>query len=111
MNPILLCDFYKTHHFRMYPKGTTLIYSNLTPRKSRMQGVNSIIFFGLQHFLHEYLQGRFQKEFFDKPWEEVAEEYKFAINTSTEHIKALHDLGYLPLLIKALPEGEQLRSH
>lgn len=105
MNPILLTDYYKTEHFRMYPKGTTMIYSNLTPRKSRINGVNSIIFFGLQHFLHKYLQGKFRTEFFDKPWHEVEAEYKFAINTSTEHIKALHELGYLPLEIKALPEG------
>lgn len=108
MNPILLVDSYKTNHYNMYPKDTSMIYSNLTARKSRIEGVNSIIFFGLQHFLHEYLQGKFQKEFFDKKWEEVEEEYKFAINTSTEHIKALHDLGYLPICIKAVPEGTKV---
>lgn len=111
MNPILLTDYYKTEHFRMYPPGTTMIYSNLTARKSRMPGVKSIIFFGLQYFLHKYLQGKFQTDFFDRPWEEVEAEYKFAINTSTDHIKELHELGYLPLCIKAVPEGEQLRSH
>jgi nicotinamide phosphoribosyltransferase len=85
-----------------------MIYSNLTARKSRIKGVNSIIFFGLQHFLHKYLQGKFQKEFFDTPWEQVEEEYKFAINTSTEHIKALHELGYLPICIKAVAEGTRV---
>ena len=108
MNPILLTDFYKVHHWEMYPEGTTMIYSNLTPRKSRMEGVNSIIFFGLQHFVHKYLQGKFQTDFFDRPWEEVEEEYKFAINTPTEHIKALHELGYLPICIKAVPEGTRV---
>lgn len=107
MNPILLTDYYKTEHFRMYPKGTTMIYSNLTPRKSRIEGVNSIIFFGLQHLVKKYLLGKFQKEFFDKPWEEVEDEYKYAIHTDTEHIKALHDLQYLPIKIKALPEGSR----
>ncbi len=92
----------------MYPKGTSMIYSNLTARKSRVQGVNSIIFFGLQHFVHKYLQGKFQTDFFDRPWEEVEQEYKFAINTSTEHIKALHELGYLPIHIKAVPEGTRV---
>lgn len=105
MNPIILTDYYKVEHFRQYPKGTTMIYSNLTPRKSRLPGVDSIIFFGLQHFVKKYLLGKFKTEFFDKPWEQVEEEYKYAIHTDTEHIKALHKLGYLPIKIKALPEG------
>lgn len=105
MNPILLTDYYKTEHFKMYPKGTTMIYSNLTARKSRLFGVDTIIFFGLQHFIKKYLLGKFRTEFFSKKWEEVEDEYKYAINTSVEHIKALHTLGYLPLKIKALPEG------
>ena len=100
-------DFYKVNHWEMYPKGTTLIYSNLTPRKSRLRGVDSIVFFGLQHFIKKYLLGKFKTEFFDKPWEQVEEEYKYAINTDTEHIKELHKLGYLPLKIKALPEGSR----
>ena len=108
MIPIILTDYYKTEHFRMYPEGTTKIYSNLTPRKSRLNGVNGIVVFGIQHFIKEYLLGKFQTEFFDRKWEEVKSEYKFAINTPTEHIKALHDLGYLPIKIKALPEGLKL---
>lgn len=107
MTPIILTDYYKTEHFRMYVPGTTKIYSNLTPRKSRMKGVDSIVVFGIQHFIKKYLIGKFKTEFFDKKWEDVEAEYKYAINTPTEHIKALHDLGYLPLKIKALPEGSR----
>ena len=107
MTPIVLTDYYKTEHFRMYPPNTTKIYSNLTPRKSRMKGVDSIVVFGIQHFIKKYLLGKFKTEFFDKKWEDVEAEYKYAINTPTEHIKALHDLGYLPLKIKALPEGSR----
>lgn len=105
MTTIVLTDYYKTEHYRMYVPGTTKIYSNLTPRKSRMKGVDSIVVFGIQHFIKKYLLGKFKTEFFDKKWEDVEAEYKYAINTPTEHIKALHDLGYLPLKIKALPEG------
>lgn len=105
MNPILCTDYYKTEHFKMYPEGTTMIYSNFTPRKSRIKGVDYVIVFGMQHFIKKYLLGKFQTEFFDRKWEHVEEEYKFAINTSTEHIKALHELGYLPIEIKGLPEG------
>lgn len=108
MNPMLYCDAYKTHHFKMYPEGTSKIYSNLTARKSRLPGVDSIIFFGLQHFVKKYLLGKFQENFFDKPWEELDAEYKYAVNVDTEHIRRLHELGYLPLEIKAVPEGARV---
>ena len=105
MNPILLCDFYKTEHFKMYPNNTTKIYSNFTPRKSRINGIDKVVFFGLQHFIKKYLIGKFNSEFFDKDIKDVVEEYKFAINTDTRHIEDLHRLGYLPIEIKALEEG------
>jgi nicotinamide phosphoribosyltransferase len=105
MTPIIYTDYYKTEHFRMYPDHTHLIYSNLTPRKSRIPGINSIVVFGIQHFIKKYLLGKFQQNFFDKSWEEVDAEYKYAINVNTEHIRKLHKLGYLPLEIRALPEG------
>ena len=108
MTPIIYTDYYKTEHFRMYPEGTTYINSNLTPRKSRLPGVNSIVFFGLQHFIIKYLLQKFTNNFFNVPWEQVEDEYKYAINTDTKHIKALHDLGYMPLIIRAVPEGARV---
>lgn len=105
MNTLLLTDYYKTEHHKMYAPGTTLIYSNLTPRKSRIKGVDSVVFFGLQHFIKKYLIGKFQTEFFNKPLGDIIEEYKYAINVDTTHIEALHKLGYLPIEIKAMPEG------
>lgn len=44
INPFLLTDFYKVGHPFQYPKGTTLVYSNLTPRKSRLEGVDEMTF-------------------------------------------------------------------
>lgn len=107
MNPILCCDSYKTEHHIMMPDNVTRIYSNLTPRKSRLQGVESIVVFGFQHFFKEYLVKKFQTEFFDKPWEQIDEEYKYAIHVNTDHIKHLWELKYLPLRIKCLPEGSR----
>lgn len=96
----------------MYPAGTTKVYSNLTARKSRVPGVNSVVVFGLQYFLKEYLINQWQKEFFDKPFAEVEAKYLRIINATlgpkavtTSHIKQLHELGYLPLRIKSLLEG------
>jgi len=105
MNPLLLTDFYKVHHNRMYPENTTLIYSNLTPRKSRIKGVDKVVVFGIQHFINEYLIKKFDEYFFKKHLDEIKKEYERHINVNTDHIGDLHELGYLPLEIKALPEG------
>lgn len=115
MNPLLLTDFYKVHHNKMYPEGMTLLYSNFTPRKSRIPGVNSVVFFGLQHFILEYLIKKFNKDFFlsesrhpefnEEYKENILNEYKKHIGVDTKHIEALWDLGYLPIEIKAVPEG------
>lgn len=105
MNPLLLTDFYKTNHQNMYPNGTTLIYSNFTPRKSRIAGIDKVVFFGLQQFIKKYLIEKFNEDFFNRDIDEIIEEYKYAINVDTSHIKDLHEVGYLPIEIKALPEG------
>ena len=71
ISPILLKDGYKVGHKFQYPAGTTLVYSNLTPRKSRSADVDEIVFFGLQYFVKEYLIRQFDEEFFERPKEEV----------------------------------------
>ena len=68
MNPLLLTDFYKVHHNKMYPDGMTKLYSNLTARKSKIPGVDKIVFFGLQHFVLTYLIEAFNKDFFLKSY-------------------------------------------
>jgi len=111
-SPILLKDGYKVGHKFQYPQGTTLVYSNLTPRKSRSAEVDEIVFFGLQYFIKEYLIRQFNEGFFQRPKDEVVKEYARRMDNylgkdsiTYGHIAALHDLGYLPLEIKALPEG------
>jgi len=110
--PILLKDGYKVGHKFQYPENTTLVYSNMTPRKSRNEGVDEIVFFGLQYFIKEYLIRQFEENFFRPSKEEVLREYARRLDAylgkdsiTYQHIEALHDLGYLPLEIKALPEG------
>ena len=112
MNPILLVDAYKTNHHRMYPEGMTKLYSNFTPRKSRLPGIDHVVVFGIQHFILEYLIKKFNDEFFGYSRfrefafkEKVVKEYQRHIQVDTKHIEALWDLGYLPIKIKALPEG------
>ncbi|MEO7044751.1 MAG: nicotinate phosphoribosyltransferase, partial [Ferruginibacter sp.] len=94
------------------PEGTTLVYSNLTPRKARDENIQEIVFFGLQYFIKEYLINQFNEHFFKGDKQEILAIYKRRIENylgknaiTYDHIEALHDLGYLPLEIKALPEG------
>lgn len=112
MNPVLLIDGYKLDHRRQYPAGTEKVYSNWTPRQSRIAGVDRIYFLGLQYFLQHYLHDEFNEGFFSRPVEEVVTKYQDRINAylgpnsiGTDHIKALHKLGYLPLVFRAIPEG------
>ncbi len=112
MNPLLLTDGYKVDHRRQYPEGTSLVYSNWTPRKSRIEGVDKVLFFGLQYFIKKYILEDFETYFFKQAKEKVVAEYARRINNylgenqvGTKHIEDLHDLGYIPIVIKALPEG------
>ena len=111
-NPLLMIDFYKATHSEQYPKGLTKMVSYYTPRMSRLNDVNKVTLFGLQAFIKEYLIEGFNTQFFNRPVEEVVAEYTRALNytmgegsyDATKVIK-LHNLGYLPLEIRALPEG------
>lgn len=117
MNPMTLIDGYKIDHRRQYPPGTTKVYSNWTPRESRVPGVNKVVFFGLQYFLSRYLDaktGEFAK-FFAADADDVCSKYAARINgylgpngVGVDHVRALHDLGYLPLEFRALPEGTRV---
>lgn len=112
INPLMLIDFYKADHRRQYPDGTELVYSNFTPRKSRLEGNENLVFFGLQYFIKEYLVKQWNEGFFNVPKEKIVAEYKRRMDNAlgkdsipVEHIAELHDLGYLPLIVKGLPEG------
>jgi nicotinamide phosphoribosyltransferase len=111
-NPLTKIDFYKADHRRQYPEGTTMVYSNFTPRKSRIPGIDHIVFFGLQYVVIQYLMNDWIGGFFSLGKDTVIREYKRRMDNAlgkdaipVDHIEALHDLGYLPLEIKALPEG------
>lgn len=109
----LLCDFYKVCHLRLYPTGTEFIYSTFTPRTSKYgDNVEAVVVFGLQGFVKKYLMDYFNENFFGRPEEDVVNEYvrvlKFTLgeeNPDATHLRELHQLGYLPIQIKALKEG------
>lgn len=100
-NLITDTDSYKQSHFAQYPKNTRTVYSYLESRGGEHK---EIVFFGLQYIL---------KEYFSKPItlsnildaEKRCKKHKVPFNKEGWlHIYEEHE-GYLPLKIKAVPEG------
>lgn len=111
-NSLHYTDAYKLDHRSQYPVGTELVMSNFTPRGSRVAGSNRVCFFGLQYFIEKQLMRGWNENFFSRPKEEVVKKYKRRVESilgegaiTFKHIEDLHDLGYLPIRILALPEG------
>lgn len=116
---MLFKDFYKAVHAEMLPKGITKSVSYLTPRKSRVDQWDHVVNFGMQAFCKNWLIDQFHKGFFAIPEEVVVYEYKRVVDAALgknfsetkddvydiEKIRKLHQLGYLPIEIFALPEG------
>lgn len=110
---LFFLDAYKLFHREQYPKGTTLVYSNWTPRSNRHYAGNNkdgVVVFGNQIVIKMLIE-EFSK-FFKEDKDVVLLHYGRAIREFTgredydvSHIGELHDLGYLPLCIKGLPEG------
>ena len=115
LNPMLMTDFYKTiHHLAYIPKLDYLV-SYWTPRMTRIEGVDKVVSFGQQAMVKEYLINLFNDNFFNRDWEEVKAEYEELISNTmtvqasdTSEMKRLHDLGYLPIRIKSVAEGERV---
>ena len=124
INPILAIDSYKLAHITMYPENIVGTYLNLTPRSirhfeklipSQFKYDNKIVAVGMQMAIQDIVD-TFTDEFFSKPLEQTLEIYTDTIrpfigfdeDSETKivaEITKLHNLGYLPLEIKALPEG------
>jgi nicotinamide phosphoribosyltransferase len=80
-----------------------------------MPEVDRVVFFTLQYFIKEYLIRQWNKNFFERDLTEIITEFKGRMDkclgvgkVGTLHIEALHNLGYLPLEIRAVPEGSRV---
>lgn len=100
-NLLLDVDSYKVSMYKQYPEGTEYVYSYVEARGGYS---DKIVFFGLQYYLLEYLSKPITQEDIDeaeqcfslhgepfnkKGWQYILDEYD----------------GYLPIHIKAVPEG------
>ncbi|WP_157273817.1 nicotinamide phosphoribosyltransferase domain-containing protein [Thiobacillus denitrificans] len=121
-SPFNMADFYKTGHPGMYPDETTTLVANFTPRSAKHAPVTAsplfddkVVWFGVTGFIKEFLIETFNREFFGQPKETAVRRYKRRMDTALgvnrvrmSHLEALHDLGYLPLEIRSLPEGSRV---
>lgn len=109
---MLMADTYKNTNPDAMPDGLTKLTSYITPRKSMFRDIDKVVFFGLQGFIKEFLIDLANETFFNRDKKEVLTEYKMYLDTQIGsqsydlgRIEKLYDLGYLPIRMKALPEG------
>ncbi len=115
MNGLFLTDGYKTGHHQQYPNGTEEVYSNWTPRSNKYapEGCDKVVSFGQQYVIM-WLHDHFQEHFFSKDKDDVCQELKRELSMylgsdyDVSHFEELHDLQYLPIKVKSLPEGEEV---
>lgn len=113
--PSLICDFYKTSHHNQYPKDTEFLYSILVPRSNKyLPTVDRVVSVNITGFLKKYFVDYFNKFFFERTEEEVVQEYcefikrTLGVDDNGKHIRKLHKLAYLPIRVKAIPEGRSV---
>jgi len=98
---ILNTDSYKVSMFKQYPAGTTGVYSYIESRGGKY---DETLMFGLQAFIKEYLLEPITQADIDFA-EEILTAHGEPFNRSGwEYILQEH-AGYLPVVIRAVPEG------
>lgn len=110
-NALYYTDGYKVGHPAMLAPGTQFLYGTFIPRslKYAPKGIKKIISAGHQltvRWLHDY----WNEYFFSIPEDEAMSFINdmsayLGMEYNGEHFRKLHNLGYLPIRIKTLPEG------
>lgn len=110
VNPILASDSYKVGQAVQYPPGTTGIYSYLESRGGEFAETT---FFGLQYIIHRFFANPIRKMDIGDAEDVLYRHFgsRVIFNAARwEHILTEHD-GFLPLRIKAVPEGTTVPTH
>lgn len=102
-NPLLATDVYKMGHMEQYAPNCNKVYSYLIARSDTT--FDETVFFGLQYYLKEYLAIHLTQEM----GEEFLKYRTMILGNSSDkvasQIRALCNLGYFPIEIKAVEEG------
>lgn len=105
-NLLLMTDVYKLGHMRQYKSGTTKVYSYLCARSTNKE--KKALFFGLQPYI-KLLEKGVSKEDAEEFFEMFSEMLGSPAPVDVvDKINELVTLGYIPLEIKAVPEGTYL---
>jgi nicotinamide phosphoribosyltransferase len=100
-NILLNTDSYKVSMFKQYPAGTTGVYSYIESRGGRY---NETLMFGLQAFIKEYLCAPITQADIDVADEILTAHGEPFNREGWQYILDKHQ-GFLPLVIRAVPEG------
>ena len=110
-NSLFYSDGYKIGHKKMLATGATKLYGTWIPRSTKHapKGITKIVSFG-QQLAIQWLHDEFTENFFALSYEEAMDFGKdmsmyLGMDYDASHFGELHKLGYLPIRIKALPEG------
>lgn len=110
----LLMDVYKSFHVHAYKEGITHVFSNFTNRHGKYSNVPQnaeVMHVGLQYFILDVLIKGWNETFFNQIAEVAVNEYRRVISgilgkdVDVDHLYDLHELGYLPVEIRAVEEG------
>lgn len=110
-NPLGLTDGYKIGHKIMLAPNTDFLYGTWIPRslKHASPAIKKILSAG-QQLTWRWIHDEFDENFFKQPIE-VAKKFSrdmsayLGLPYDGSHFEDLHRLGYLPIRVKALPEG------
>jgi len=114
MNAALLIDLYKAFHsYAINPKVESLLgnFTNRFNTHSNIPDNSHVVHCGLQYVIKSVYMEQWSKSFFGVPKAEAVGEYKRVVDAALQqdvcvkHMEALHDIGYLPIEVRALPEG------
>lgn len=112
-------DGYKTSHGFMYPKGTTEVFSNFTPRTVKhFKGLadydKKIVVIGTQGAIQE-IHEMWRDSFFVVSCDRAVGKYKAEMDmylgpdaVPVDSLVELHKLGYLPIEVRAIEEGNRV---
>ena len=119
--PIFAIDGYKLSHRPQYPNGTSLVYSNWTPRsnkhfKTPVFDNPELLWVGTQTFMINWLVNNFNQNFFKQPkilvcsyFKQVIDSYIGKDSVPIDGIENLHDI--VPPLITHHYTPFQLMLH
>ena len=107
-NIITACDSYKFAHWNMYPDGTEAVYSYFESRTGAK--FNKTLFFGLQYYIKEYLEGVvITKEMIDKAERLALAHFGGLPREHARHRHQSFGFKFLPNRIKHRPQRLPLR--